>query len=94
MRYVYLLQSEAVADQRYVSITSDLRIGRSAQHWKIAAHVQIRAMAESCIIDTESRYRLRTTRNAVAMPLLLADLRHRLVRSTFAQSSQFASRQV
>jgi hypothetical protein len=47
MRYVYLLQSEAVADQRYVSITSDLRIGRSAQHWKIAAHVQIPAM-ETC----------------------------------------------
>lgn len=31
MRYVYLLQSEAVAGQRYVGITSDLR-KRIAEH--------------------------------------------------------------
>ncbi len=31
MRYVYLLQSEPAADQRYVGITSDLR-SRLARH--------------------------------------------------------------
>jgi putative endonuclease len=41
MRYVYLLQSEAFAGQRYVGITSDLS-KRLAEH--NAARVQTRAM--------------------------------------------------
>ena len=45
MRYVYLLESEAVVGQRYVGATSDLK-QRLAEHnaGKVSAHVQIRSL--------------------------------------------------
>jgi predicted GIY-YIG superfamily endonuclease len=45
MRYVYLLQSEAVVGQRYVGATSDLK-QRLAEHKcrKVSTHVQIRSL--------------------------------------------------
>jgi predicted GIY-YIG superfamily endonuclease len=65
MRYVYLLQSEAVAGQRYVGVTSDLR-KRLADHnagksphtskyapWKLVTYV---AFSESQKAENFERY--------------------------------------
>ncbi len=65
MRYVYLLQSEAVAGQRYVGVTSDLR-RRFAAHnagksphtskyvpWKLVAYV---AFSDERKAETFERY--------------------------------------
>ena len=41
MYYVYLLQSELFADQRYVGITSDLTAIVGSQSGEIGAHVEV-----------------------------------------------------
>jgi hypothetical protein len=52
VHYVYLLQSESAADQRYIGVTSDLRAACGAQRWEVCAHVQI------CSLDVSDLYRI------------------------------------
>ncbi len=65
MRYVYLLQSEAVVDQRYIGVTSDLK-QRLAEHnagksshtskyvpWKLVTYV---AFSDERKAETFERY--------------------------------------